>query len=133
MSAAICGSDLQSKSAPDIAALIRATGRKMVPRSQSRGWRMCASRASVRREAVEQAVAAGALEIVLAAAAVRPSRGMRRVPGLRRVVVAQALPVVMPDHRGALAALGPVAAGAILTGRERGAVGLRSGQDVVHV
>src|SRR5438309_313373 len=86
-----------------------------------------------RGEAVEQAVAAGALEIVLAAASVRARRGMRRVAGLRRVVVAQALPVVLADHRGALAALGPVAAGAILTGRERGVVGLRAGQDVVHV
>src|SRR3989454_4554559 len=86
-----------------------------------------------RGEAVEEAVAAGALEIVLAAAAVGAARRMRRVPGLRRVVVTQALPVVMPDHRGALTARGPVAARTILSGRERGAVRLGSRQDVVHV
>src|SRR5436305_10010745 len=83
---------------------------------------MCASRASVGREAVEQAVAAGALEIVLAAAAVRPARGMRRVPGLRLDRVAQAFAVDVAEHRGALGAAGPVAAGAILAGTERGAV-----------
>src|SRR4029450_11365194 len=55
----------------------------------------------LRDEAVEEAVAAGALQIVLTAAPVRPARGMRRVPGLRRVVVAQPLPVVMTDHRRA--------------------------------
>src|SRR5213593_4984185 len=86
-----------------------------------------------RGEAVEEAVAAGALEIVLAAAAVGPARRVRRVPGLRRVVVAQALSIVMADHRRPLAALRPVAAGAILAGRERGAVRLGAGQDVVHV
>src|SRR5207249_8910855 len=32
-----------------------------------------------------------------------------------------------------LAALRPVAAGAVIAGCERGAVGLRAGQDVVHV
>src|SRR5499427_5592935 len=85
------------------------------------------------REAVEEAVASGALQIVLATAAVGPARGMRRVPRLRRVVVAQPLPVVMADHRRALAALGPVAAGAILAGRERGTVRLRARQDVVRV
>src|SRR5207249_5691323 len=84
-------------------------------------------------EAVEEAVAAGTLEIVLAAAAVGPARGVRRVPGLRRVVVSQALPIVMADHRRPLAALRPVAAGAVIAGCERGAVGLRAGQDVVHV
>src|SRR5262249_49619575 len=87
----------------------------------------------MRREAVEQPVAAGALEIVLAAAAVRAARRVRGVPRLRGVVVAQTLSVVMADHRRALAALRPVAAGAIVAGRERGAVGLRAGEDVVHV
>src|SRR5215467_15028647 len=85
------------------------------------------------RDAVEEAVTSSALQIVLAAAAVRPARGMRRVPRLRRVVVAQSLPVVMADHRGALSALGPVAAGAILAGREGGAVRLRAGEHIVHV
>src|SRR5207245_9742280 len=71
-----------------------------------------------RGEAVEEAVAAGALEIVLAAAAVGPARGVRRVPGLRRVVVAQALPIVTADHRRPLAALRPVAAGAVTAGSD---------------
>src|SRR5438105_15449413 len=72
------------------------------------GGSECARRASVRREAVEQAVAAGALEIVLAAAAVRPARGMRRVPGLRLDRVAQAFAVDVAEHGGALGAAGPV-------------------------
>src|SRR5262249_61360783 len=82
---------------------------------------------SVSGEAIEQAVAAGALQIGLAAAAVRAARGMRRVPGLGFGVVAQSLPVVMTDHRRAGAALRPVAAGAILAGRERPPVRLRTG------
>src|SRR5262245_18922318 len=88
---------------------------------------------SVRREAVEQHVAAGALEVVLAAAAVRSARRMRRVPRLRGVVVAQADAVDVADHRGALPALGPVAAGLVVAGRNRGAVRLRAGQCVIHV
>src|SRR5262245_32928172 len=88
---------------------------------------------SVDGEAVEQAVAARALQVGLAAAAVRAARGMRRVPGLGCVVVAQSLPVVMTDHRRAGAALRPVAAGAILTGRKRPPVGLRTGQHVVPI
>src|SRR6266850_2348849 len=87
----------------------------------------------LRGEAVEQAIAAGTLQIVLTAAPVGSARGMRRVPRLRRIVVTQALPVMMADHRRPLAALRPVAAGAILAGRERGAVRLGAGQDVVHV
>src|SRR5215211_1840227 len=58
---------------------------------------------------------------------------MRRVPRFRGIVVAQALAVMMADHRSPLPALGPVAAGAILAGREGPAVRLRSGQDVVPV
>src|SRR6266850_173520 len=87
----------------------------------------------LRGEAVEQAIAAGTLQIVLTAAPVGSARGMRRVPRLRRIVVTQALPVMMADHRRPLAALRPVAAGAILAGRERGAVRLGARQDVVHV
>src|SRR5919109_4019984 len=87
-------------------------------------------RRSVGREAVEQAVAAGALQRLLAAAA---ARGMRRVPGFGGRIVAQAHAVVMADHRGPVAAAGPVAAGPVLAGRERGAVRLRAGQDVVPV
>src|SRR5262249_60604660 len=78
-------------------------------------------------------VAAGTPQMALTAAAFRTARGMRRVPGPRRLVVAQALPVVMAEHRRPLAALGPVAAGPILAGRERGAVRLGARQDVVHV
>src|SRR5262249_5850556 len=85
------------------------------------------------REAVEEACASGALEVVLAAAAVRPTGGMRRVPRLGRVVVAQSLTVGMTHHRRALAALRPVAARLVLAGGERGAVRLRAGEDVVHV
>ena len=87
----------------------------------------------VRREAVQQAVAAGALEVGLRAAAIRPARGMRAVPGFRGVVVAQADAVGMAEHRRALRAARPVLAGAVLAGRERGAVGLRSRQDVMAV
>ena len=39
----------------------------------------------------------------------------------------------MADHRGTLTALCPVAAGAVVARRERIAIGLRPGQDVVHV
>src|SRR5439155_20408950 len=87
----------------------------------------------LRGEAVEEAAAAGALQIALSAAAVRAARAMRRVPGLRHVVVAQALPVGVADHRRALTALRPVAARAIVAGREGGAVRLGAGEDVVHV
>ena len=56
---------------------------------------------SVRREAVEQAGAAGAAQRVLAAAAVRAARRVRGVPGFRRLVVAKPHAVVVADHRGA--------------------------------
>src|SRR5215470_12133445 len=58
---------------------------------------------------------------------------MRRVPGLRRLVIAQALAVDVAEHRGALRTLGPVAAGAILARREGAAVGLRAGERVVII
>ena len=58
---------------------------------------------------------------------------MRGVPGLRGRLLVQAHAVVMPDLRRAVAALRPVAAGAVIRAGERGAVGLRTGQDVVHV
>src|SRR5258707_1635835 len=85
----------------------------------------------IRREAVHQPVAAGALEIGLRAAAVGSARRVRRVPGFRGVVVAQANAVDMAEHGGALRRARPVLAGAILAGRERRAVGLRSRQRVV--
>src|SRR5689334_3116401 len=86
------------------------------------------ARVLFRGEAIEQAVAPRALEIVLTAAAVRAARGMRRVPGLRCVVVAQALAIVMADHRRALTVLCPVATGAVVAGRKRGPIRLRAGQ-----
>src|SRR5258708_24976811 len=81
---------------------------------------------SVHREAVQQAVAAGALEIVLAAAAARAARRVRGVPRFRCRVVAQALAVVMTEHGGALRAAGPVAAGAVFVRREGTAIGGRT-------
>src|SRR4051794_30771764 len=84
-------------------------------------------------EAIEQPVAAGAAQIALAAAAVGPTRGMRRIPRLRRRVVAQALAVDMADHRRALGAARPVLAGAILGSREGFAICGRAGQHVVTV
>src|SRR4051794_6354163 len=86
---------------------------------------------SVDGEAVEQAVAARALQIGLAVATIRAARGMRRILGFRSVIVAQSLPVVVPDHCRACAALGPVATGAVFTGGKRSPVRLRAGQDVV--
>src|SRR5207248_5278422 len=51
----------------------------------------------------------------------------------RRRIVAQPLAVDVADHRGALRAAGPVAAGAILAGRKSAAFHGRSGQHVVPV
>src|SRR5262249_16989522 len=74
--------------------------------------------------------ATGAAQGGFAAAA----RGMRGVPGLRGRVIAQAGAVVMPDHRGAaVTALRPVAAGPVFRPGVCHAVGLRAGEDVVHV
>ena len=87
----------------------------------------------MRREAVVQPGAAGALQIVLAAAAARPARGVRRVPGFRRRTVIEPRAVGMADHRGALPTLRPVAARAVVGAREGRAVRLRAGEDVVHV
>ena len=66
-------------------------------------------------EAIEQAVAAGAAEVRLAAPAFRTAREMRGVPRPRLGIVAQTLPVDMPDHRRALSAARPVVAGLVLT------------------
>src|SRR5215813_5726932 len=110
-----------------------------------RGWRVvlatprhlatqrAADASLFRGKAIEEAVAPGALEIILAAAAVRPARGVRRIPRLRRIVVTQTLSIVMTDHRRALTALGPVAARPVLARREGGTIRLRARQDVVHV
>ena len=58
---------------------------------------------------------------------------MRRVPRSGRFVVALPLAVVVAQHGGAGGAAGPVVAGHVFTPRERAAVGLRAGEDVVHV
>src|SRR5258705_13801571 len=84
-------------------------------------------------EAIEQPAAAGAAQIGLAAAAVWSARGMRGIPRPCWRVVAQPLAVDVADHGRALGAAGPVAAGAILTGRESAAFRGRAGQDVVTV
>src|ERR1051325_5043591 len=73
---------------------------------------------SIRREAVVQPCPAGALEVVLAAAAAGAARGMRRVPRLRFGVVAQALAVDEAEHDGPLPIARVVLAGADLAGRE---------------
>src|SRR5690242_5069528 len=89
--------------------------------------------ASVRREAVEQAVATGALQVGLRTTAFRSARGMRRVPGFRGVVVAKSLTVGMADHGRSLRAARPVLAGAIVARGKRGAIRLRSRQHVMAV
>src|SRR5438445_11873720 len=58
---------------------------------------------------------------------------MRRVPGFRRIVVAQAHAVGVAEHRSTLRAARPILAGAVVAGRERGTVWLRSRQHVVAV
>src|SRR5205085_7968872 len=80
-------------------------------------------------EAVEQACAARRLELVLAAAA----RAVRRIPRLHVPGVLQTGAIVMADDRGALAALGPVAAGGVATGGREPAVRIGAGQDVMLV
>src|SRR5215831_19752650 len=83
--------------------------------------------ASVHREAVKQASAAGALQPLRAAAA----RGMRRIPRVRWRIVAQAQAVAVTDDGRAFAALGPVAASRILVRRWRTAIFRRASEDVV--
>src|SRR5215813_8666457 len=83
---------------------------------------------SIHREAIQQAVAAGALEVGLRAAAFAAirggARGVRRIPRFRGVVIAQPDAVGVPEHRRALRAARPVLAGAVALGRERRAVRL---------
>src|SRR6185437_16635743 len=89
--------------------------------------------ASVRRKTVHQAIAAGAPEVGLGTAALRPPREMRAVPGFRRVIVARSLAVGMAQHRRTLRATCPVLAGAVFARRECGAVRLRPCEHVVAV
>src|ERR1041384_842061 len=90
-------------------------------------------RASVRGEAVEQAVAAGRTQIGLAAAALGAVREVRRIPGMRRRRVVQARAVDMAEHSSALRAARPVLAGLVLARRKGAAVRHRAGQRVVLV
>src|SRR4051794_16066120 len=96
-------------------------------RSAKRGQRE--KRASVRRETIEQAGAAGRLQLILAA----PARAVRGVPRLHVARVLEALQVVVTDDGRAVAALGPVAAGGVTAGRRISALRVRAGQNVVRV
>src|SRR3954463_3779735 len=58
---------------------------------------------------------------------------MRRVPRFCGGVVTQSLAIVMTDHRRARGAARPIAAGPVLIGRERPAIGLRTGQYVMII
>src|ERR1700674_3289058 len=86
--------------------------RRYAPRNDAVG------RSSIRGKTIQQAVAAGALEVGLRTAAVRPARGVRRVPGFRGVVVAQPDAVGVPEHGGTLRRTRPVLAGAVVAGHE---------------
>src|SRR6202043_3859881 len=76
---------------------------------------------------------AGAPEVGLRAAAIGPARGMRTVPGFRSTIVAQANASGMTHYPRSLRAACPVLAGTIVEASERGAVRLRTGEDVVSV
>src|SRR5262249_52274226 len=89
----------------------------------------CRSSGLIGSEAVDETAAAGTAQVVEAAAAVGAARGMRRIPRVRRDVIAQARAVAVADHRRALGAAGPVAAGPIFRGREGRAVHLRASLD----
>src|ERR1700730_8298003 len=93
----------------------------------------CQTIALVRRKAIKQAIATGALQVVLTATAAGTARWMRRIPRFGGRALVEAGPVGMPHHRDALAALGPVAAGTVVTRGKRRSVGLRAGENVVHV
>src|SRR5688572_28169446 len=58
---------------------------------------------------------------------------MRGIPRARRFIVFQSHPVMMTHHRLARVAAAPVVARAVLVAVERRAIGLRTGQYVVHV
>src|SRR4029079_19050703 len=97
-----------------------------MPRLEKAG---IAQRRSVRREAIDARVAAGRLQRLEAAAA----RLVRRVPRLRGGAFVEPGAIAVADHRRTLAALRPVAARRVDVAGARRRVGLRAGQDVVHV
>src|SRR5262249_12251649 len=94
-----------------------------------RGCRGASVGLSVDREAVEQAGAAGAFQVGLAAAAA----AVRRAPRARRRALVEAVAVVVAELGGALSVAGPVAAGGVVAGREAAAVRGRACQHVVLV
>jgi hypothetical protein len=89
--------------------------------------------ASVAREAVQQAVAAGADQILLAATAIRAARRMRRVPRFRWRGIIEAGAIGVSEHRRTLRAACPVLAGPVVSPRKGGTVGLRASQDIVAI
>src|SRR5260221_9094002 len=107
------------------------------PRSRPALLRLLVAAAAGHREAVVQAVAAGALQRNLTAAwrdaVLRRSGEMRGIPRPGGFVVAQAQAVVMAKHGRARAARRPVAAGRVAAVADRAAVGCRAGQHVVRV
>src|ERR1043166_1532482 len=68
--------------------------RPQLKRAAAASWRI----ALLIREAIEQPVSARALQIVLAASAVRPARGMRGIPRQHRRRIVEALTVVVADR-----------------------------------
>src|SRR5438552_15101552 len=105
--------------------------RRRAPRNNTKGGRRFS--ALVCGEAVEQAVAAGRVQIGLAAAALGAARGVRRIPGMRRRRIIQARAVDMADDRGTLRAARPVLAGLVLARRTGAAIWHRAGQRVMLV
>ena len=87
----------------------------------------------VRREAVQQTVAAGADQVLLAATAIGPLRRMRRIPGFDRRIGRRSVEVGMSEHRRPLGTRRPVLAGAIVGWGERSAVRLRPRENIVPV
>src|SRR6185437_10555059 len=85
----------------------------------------------LRSKTIEQAVAAGAAQVILAATAVGTARRMRRIPRMRRWIIAQAEAVNVSEHGAALGAARPVFSRTILTVREDAAVRFRARQCIV--
>jgi hypothetical protein len=82
-------------------------------------------------KAIEKPIATGAAQIGLAATAVRPPRGMGRIPRMGRRIVAQTCSVDVAQHRGSLRAARPVVAGPIFPGREGTAIRLGTSESIV--
>src|SRR6476659_9065941 len=58
---------------------------------------------------------------------------MRWIPRVRRFIITQTLAVDMTDHRDALGAARPIAAGPIFATWEGAAVSLRAGENIVAI